>query len=156
MRPKGKDTMTRMRKVNLVLTFALPLSLGASGAIADHNIPDATIAFEATDVGYIVRVEWGEGTLTMRDGTTHRFSVKGAEVLGAGVAKISASGEVHHLKNLSDFNGNFTHIDAGFSVIKGKKVSIMSNEAGVTIHLTAHQEGLQLSTGAGGLIFKLK
>ena len=41
-------------------------------------------------------------------------------------------------------------------VIEGKKVSIMQNAKGVTIHLTAHQEGLQLSAGAGGLDFQIK
>ena len=148
--------MSRIMKTILGLVLAVPFLVVASSAYADHNTPDATIAFEATDVGYLIRIEWGKGTLTLRDGTTHRFSVEGASVLGAGIAKISASGEVHHLKNLSDFSGNFTHVDAGIAVIEGKKISVMSNERGVSIHLTAHQEGLQLSLGAGGMTFKLK
>ncbi len=84
------------------------------------------------------------------------FSVKGGSVLGAGVAAISATGKVFTLKKPEDFNGTYTHADAGVSVIEGKKVSIMQNAKGVTIHLTAHQEGLQLSAGAGGLDFQIK
>jgi hypothetical protein len=32
----------------------------------------------------------------------------------------------------------------------------MQNEKGVTIHLSAHEEGLELGLGAGGLTFQLK
>jgi hypothetical protein len=82
--------------------------------------------------------------------------MKGGTVLGAGAAAITGTGKVFNLKDRQDFNGNYAHADAGIAVIKGKKVSVMQNEKGVTIHLSAHEEGLELGLGAGGLTFQLK
>jgi hypothetical protein len=139
----------------LVLALAVPLFAAAGASYAEEK-PDATLTFKATDLGYLFRVEWGNGRLSFPDGTHRQISVKGGTVLGAGVSVISATGKVFNLKNLEDFNGSYTHADAGIAVIEGKKVSIMQNAKGVTIHLVAHQEGLQLSLGVGGMEFELK
>ena len=147
--------MPKFFRAFLFLALALPL-FAAAGASYGEEKPDATLTFKAKDFGYLFRVEWGNGRLSFPDGTHLEFSVKGGTVLGAGVSSISATGKVFNLKNPEDFNGTYTHADAGFSLIEGKKVSIMQNAKGVTIHLTAHQEGLQLSTGAGGLDFQIK
>ena len=134
--------------VALVLAAALP--------VTEVLAADATIKFEATNVGIGVRIEWGEGTLTLEDGSTHTFSVEGLKLVGVGYAKVAAQGEVSNLKNLKDFNGTYSMAGASGAVVSGKSYSIMANEAGVEIKLKADQDGVQLSAGGGGLTFKLK
>ena len=138
------------------LVLALPFFFAPSLAIAAEDKPDATLTFKATDFGFMFRVEWGQGRLSLADGSHRAFSVKGGAVLGAGVAELTATGKVYNLKKLEDFNGNYTRAEAGITVIEGKKVAIMKNGNGVSIHMVAHQEGVQLSLGAGGLDFQLK
>ena len=147
--------MSKFSRVLMFLAFTLPL-FAVAGASYGQDKPDATFTFHAKDVGFLFRVEWGDGRLSFPDGSHHNFSMKGASVAGAGAVTITGTGKVFNLKKREDFNGNYAHADAGIAVIEGKKVSVMQNENGVTIHLTAHQEGLQLSLGAGGLTFQLK
>ncbi len=139
----------------MFLALAFPLFVAAGASYAEDK-PDATLTFKAKDLGFLFRVEWGDGRLSFADGSHHQFTMKGGTVLGAGAAEISGTGKVFNLKKREDFNGNYTHADAGIAVIEGKKVSVMQNEKGVVIHMTGHQEGLQLSIGAGGLTFQLK
>jgi len=147
--------MQNIYRLFLIVALAVPL-FAATGPAQTEEKPDATLTFKAKDLGYLFRVEWGNGRLSMPEGHHYNFTVKGGTVLGAGVAVITASGKVYNLKKLDDFSGAYSHADAGISVIEGKKVSILKNAKGVEIHLTAHQEGLQLSAGVGGLDFQIK
>ena len=147
--------MSKIYRLLLILALAAPL-FAVTGLVQAEEKPDATLTFKAKDFGYLFRVEWGNGRLSMPDGHHYNFSVKGGTVLGAGVAVVTASGKIFNLKKLEDFNGTYVHADAGISVIVGKKVSIMKNDKGVEIHLTAHQQGLQLSAGVGGLALEIQ
>ena len=137
----------------MALTVCLALS-SFSTVAADEA--DGTIKFEAQNVGIGVNINWGAGTLTLKDGSTHSFSIEGLQLVGIGYAKLSAHGDVSKLNKLEDFNGTYTAAGAGAALVKGKSIAIMANSAGVELRLETDQEGVQLSAGAGGLTFKLK
>ena len=100
--------------------------------------------------------EWGHGTLTMYDGTTHDFKVSGLSVVDVGVSSIEASGEVYHLVEAKDLEGSFLSGEAGGALIGGGSASAMRNEQGVVMKLKSTQEGVKLTLAGKGLTVALK
>ncbi len=76
--------------------------------------------------------------------------------MDAGVADISATGEVYNLKHLSDFGGKYTAASAGIAVGEGTGASYLKNEHGVVIKLLESSEGLQVKLAAQGVTIRLK
>ena len=56
-----------------------------------------TVEIESKAVALGIGFQWGGGTLTMYDGSTHKFKLKGLSVLDVGVSSVTASGEVFKL-----------------------------------------------------------
>ena len=69
---------------------------------------------------------------------------------------INASGDVYHVQDLKDFDGNYTTVSAGLTVVGGGSVAILRNEHGVVIKLHATTEGLRFNLAAEGVDIKLK
>jgi hypothetical protein len=100
--------------------------------------------------------EWGHGTLTMYDGTTHDFKVSGLSVVDVGVSSIEATGEVYHLVEAKDLEGSFLSGEAGGAFIEGGSASAMKNEQGVVMKLKSTQKGIKLTLAGKGLTITLK
>jgi hypothetical protein len=132
------------------------VALGLAGGSALAADPDATVKFESKEGGWLVRVEWGDGLLTLADGSEHAFTIESVKLLGAGAAEVTATGEVYNLKSLEDFTGDYAIAEAGITVLKGGSKEILKNGAGVEMHLTTHEEGIELDIGAGGFEIALK
>jgi hypothetical protein len=117
--------------------------------------PDGTLDLTggsfAVGVGYV----WGNGAL-MYEGAKHEFKLSGVSIVDVGGAHITATGDVYHLQNLEDFNGNYTTVSAGLTVAGGGSVAILRNEHGVVIKLHATTEGLRFNLAAEGVGIKLK
>jgi hypothetical protein len=117
--------------------------------------PDATLDLTggsfAVGVGYV----WGDGALRY-EGTKHEFRLSGVSVIDVGGAHITASGDVYHLQNLKDFNGNYTTVSVGLTVAGGGSVAVLRNEHGVVIKLRATTAGLRFNLAAQGVNIKLK
>ncbi len=117
--------------------------------------PDGTLDLTggsfAVGVGYV----WGNGAL-MYEGAKHEFKLSGVSIVDVGGAHITATGNVYHLQNLEDFNGNYTTVSAGLTVAGGGSVAILRNEHGVVIKLHATTEGLRFNLAAEGVGIKLK
>ncbi len=62
--------------------------------------------------------------------------------------KISATGKVYNLNNLSDFSGTYHGISRGLTLIEGKMHAKLTNGNGVTMYLAGETEGLASSMGA--------
>ena len=114
-----------------------------------------TIKLETTSVALGIGVEWGHGTLTLDDGTTHKVEIKGLSVIDVGVSKIEASGEVFNLVELTDLNGTFFAGQAGIAMGPGRSATAMKNANGVVIQLKSTQKGVKLTLAPEGLSIKV-
>jgi hypothetical protein len=143
-----------MKRFLGVLTIAA-LSMALTSARAEDKKPDATIKLSGGSVAAGVGLSWGSGTLTYK-GKTHPIDVKGLSVGDVGATKITASGKVYHLKDLKDFDGNYTAVGAGAAVAGGGSVTTMRNQNGVTVDLVSTTKGVNVAIGGGGVDMKLK
>lgn len=114
-----------------------------------------TVKLESTSVAIGIGVEWGHGTLTMYDGTTHEFKVTGLSVLDLGISQISATGEVFNLVEAKDLNGIFIAGEAGGAIGGGMSAKAMKNSNGVVMQLKSTQMGVKLTLAPEGLQLNL-
>jgi hypothetical protein len=114
-----------------------------------------TIKLESTSVALGIGVEWGHGTLTLHDGTTHKIKINGLSVIDLGISKIKATGEVFNLVELKDLDGTFFAGEAGIAVGVGGSATAMKNGNGVVMQLKSTQEGIKLTLAPEGLSIKL-
>ena len=139
-------------KTNLInSTFAgitLLLIAGcASTTQAPSTPPSATVSIREWSAAYYAQAESGKGTLYY-NGRSHHFTISGAGVGGSGVQKVSATGKVYNLNNLSSFSGTYHGISSGLTLIEGKMHAKLTNQNGVVMYLAGETEGLASSLGA--------
>jgi hypothetical protein len=139
-----KQTLTRLVLVVSLLWGAIP------AAAQDKAQPVGRIAMEGTSVAVGVGVDWGDGTLRFQ-GQNYKFSISGLSLLDVGIAKISAVGEVYHLRQPSDLAGTYVAGEAGFALAGGADLMTLRNQNGVVITLSAVEEGAKLALGPAGL-----
>jgi hypothetical protein len=144
-----------MKNFGRFMAIAL-LGVAVSMAVAaDEKKPDATVRLSGGSIAAGIGFSWGSGTLTYK-GKEHEISVKGISAGDVGATKVEASGKVYNLKDLKDFEGNYTGVGAGATVAGGGSVVTMRNQNGVTIDLTATTQGVKVALGGGGVEMKLK
>lgn len=141
--------------INLAVAVMLLFTVASVAAQPQEPYPIGEITIEATQVAAGIGWTWGGGTLKFR-GKTYQFDVSGLNVAAAGIAKLSAKGDVYNLKEASDLAGNYVTAGAGVAVIKGKAGLVMRNANGVVINLLSNQTGVQLSLGTDGLAITMK
>jgi hypothetical protein len=105
----------------------------------------------AAGVGY----SWGSGVLAYQ-GKEYPFSVSGISAGDIGIASVELSGNVSNLKNLDDFNGNYTALTAGATLAGGAGAVAMRNQNGVVMNLIAMTRGLSFDLGVDGVKVQLK
>ena len=137
------------RSITMVVAIAGVMLLPANGLAREH-VPDGTVKLHGKSVSAGVGVSWGKGTLRYK-GKTHTFDVQGLSVGGVGASEIDATGEVYHLKSLSDFAGTYAAVEAGATVGGGREVAAMKNANGVEMRLRATTRGVELKVGPEGL-----
>jgi hypothetical protein len=138
-------------KTNLInSTFAsvtLLLIAGcASMTQAPSTPPSATVRIREWSAAYYGSAAAGKGTLYYH-GRSHRFTISGAGVGGMGGQKISATGKVYNLNNLSDFSGTYRGVSRGLTLIEGKMHAKLTNGNGVDMYLAGETEGVASSMG---------
>ena len=156
--------LTSMPVCATLSAAALVFAMLSPAAAAEKDCPEGdlpvsgTIEGRATTVGYIVGVRWGEGTLTLNDGSPHKFTGSGVKLLETGVAKVTFKGNVYNLEKLEDFEGDYAAVSGGLTVIKGiAGGAVLNNDNCVYIHVDMESEGVRLSAPApGGVLFKLE
>jgi len=139
----------------IAVVFVGALSKTATGAEQKPTeAPSATIHLEEWHVMAMLGGDWGHGTLGY-NGKTYKFKATGMGAGGVGVQKISATGEVYHLKDIADFPGKYSELRAGIDVGKGAGGYYIRNDKGVVIKLKTHDEGVALSVGVEGMTFQM-
>jgi hypothetical protein len=129
------------------------LFLAPIGHVAEK--PDATVKMTGKSVAAGVGFSWGSGVLTYQ-GKEYPFSVSGLSAGNIGVSGAEVSGEVFNLKNITDFNGNYTSAGAGATVAGGGGGMTMTNQNGVVMNVAATTRGLSFKLGVDGVKIQLK
>lgn len=143
-----------MKRIVGFLTMAA-LSVALTSALAEEKTPDATVSLSGGSLAAGIGFSWGSGTLSYK-GKDYPLDVKGLSVGDVGATKISASGKVYSLKDLKDFDGNYTAVGAGATVGGGGSVTTMRNQNGVTVDLVTTTQGVKFAIGGGGVDMKVK
>ena len=135
--------------INSALTgiTILLLAACASTTKAPSAPPSATVSIREWSAAYYGSVAKGKGTLYY-NGQGHHFTISGLGAGGAGGQKISATGKVYNLNNLSDFSGSYRGVSRGLTLIEGKMHAKLTNGNGVVMYLAGQTEGLASSLGA--------
>ena len=125
----------------------LLLTACASMTTAPSTPPAATVRIREWSAAYYGSAAAGKGTLYY-NGQRHHFTISGLGAGGMGAQKISATGKVYNLNNLSQFSGTYRGISRGLTLIEGKMHAKLTNGNGVVMYLAAETEGLASSMGA--------
>jgi hypothetical protein len=145
-----------MHKVMFALAAVGCLALTSHVAwAADKEKPDATVKLTSGSVAVGVGYSWGSGVLIYK-GKKHPFTIDGVSVGDVGASKATTSGNVYHLKSLTDFEGNYTAASAGATLGGGGSATTMKNQNGVVINLTSTTRGLKLKLAAEGVKIAFK
>lgn len=123
----------------------------------DPGAPSGRVQISQTQASFIGNVAWGSGTLYFNNRRIP-FRIRGLGVGGLGVSRMTASGEVYGLRNLSDFAGVYGQLRAGLVAGEAQlRGGIwMQNSSGVRINLRPQREGLALQLGADGMQVELR
>jgi hypothetical protein len=136
--------------VELLYVESISISVEAAPEVS------GTLEMQFKAVALGVGFEWGEGTLTMYDGSVHEFKVKGMTLLDVGMSAVKAEGEVYRLVEAKDLEGTYLTGQAGAALVGGGSAMAMKNGNGVIVKLKASQEGARLTLAAEGLRIELK
>ena len=120
-----------------------------------EDVPDATLKLSGGSVAAGIGYTWGGGTLTY-EGKTYEVEVSGLSVADVGATKIEANGSVFHLKNLEDFDGNYTAATTAMTIAGGGSATVMENQNGVIVKIVATTQGLKFAFAASGVSMKIK
>jgi hypothetical protein len=142
--------MVKWNRKLIGLIVLLTCVLLAATAVAKDVQPSGTVSIELTSVAVGIGGEWGHGVLTFQ-GKEYKFKMNGFSVVDVGFSKISATGHVYHLKNVSDFAGTFSAAEAGIAIGAGAGASTMKNQNGVVMNLTSKKSGIKFKLAAEGV-----
>jgi hypothetical protein len=151
-----KNKEERKMRYNLLRVVAVGTLLVLIGTTPSFPAePDGTLKITGTSVAAGVGYSWGSGVLTYK-GKEYPFTITGISAGDIGIASVELSGSVSNLKNLNDFNGNYTSVSAGATVAGGAGAAAMRNQNGVVINLVATTRGLNFNLGIDGVKIQLK
>jgi hypothetical protein len=145
--------MNNIKKMGLLL-LVLVVITGFTQA-AKEGKPNATLRLSGKSLAAGVGFSWGKGTLTYK-GKDYPVSVKGLSLGKVGISSVTAAGEVYNLKNLHDFDGNYTAAGAGLTLAGGGSAIAMKNQNGVRVVLGATTRGVDVTIGGAGVDMAIK
>jgi hypothetical protein len=144
-----------MKRTLIGLAIIGAMLLIAPVGRAAEEKPDATVKMTGKSLSAGVGYSWGSGTLTYQ-GKEYPFSISGLSAGNIGAGSAELSGQVFNLKNLEDFNGNYTSVGAGATVAGGGGGMAMKNQNGVTMNVAGTTRGLTFKLGVDGMKVQLK
>jgi hypothetical protein len=151
-RSKGRQEKMYRKTQGLAI---LGMMLLLAQAVHAAETPDAKVRITGKSVAAGVGFSWGSGVLTYQ-GKDYPFSVSGLSAGNIGVSGATLSGEVFNLKNIDDFNGNYTSAGAGATVAGGGGAMTMKNQNGVVMNVVGTTKGLSFKLGVDGMKVELK
>src|SRR5262245_15955724 len=149
--PRLKDSLRTMRVLATIAVVGV--LLGVSQAAAEP--PDGSIMLSGGSMAVGVGITWANGTLYFQ-GKTYAVEASGLSVADLGATHLKATGMIYNLKNLGEFDGNYTAVVAGATVGRGASAGTMTNQNGVRINLVSTTAGLKFTLAAAGVSLKIK
>ncbi len=137
-----------MRRAILAVIVGAFILAGPVAAAQKPLSPVGQITFEATSVGVGATMSWGKGWLTFK-GKSYPILVQGLGVVGLGLSKVKARGQVYNLKKPADIAGDYAEAGAGIALVGGVKGFLAKSQKGVVLDLTAEQTGVSFNIGGG-------
>ncbi|HWA61042.1 MAG TPA: EipA family protein [Caulobacteraceae bacterium] len=147
--------MVHSLSLRMLAGLAAAGALVAVPAVAQDSRPDGHISFHGGSVAFVAGVSWGGGTLDFH-GRHYPLKVRGLSVGDIGASGFSASGEVYHLRRISDINGTYAAAEAEATAGAGGGGITMRNDKGVVINARSTRQGLQLTLAPKGVEVRLK
>jgi hypothetical protein len=146
-----------MRKLLLAVAAAAAVIL--SGAASAQTPPrlSGNIAFSTKSVGFIVGVEWGSGTVTLRGGSVVHLRVRTLKAGMIGLEAVQAAGRVYNLdpRRPGDIAGTYASIGGGITIGGGVGAQRMKNEKGVIIEIDETAQGIAAKIAGAGVAIEL-
>lgn len=140
--------MKNIRKITGFVVLAATLLAGGLALASDAKKPSGTVSVDETQFALILGGTRGGGTLTFH-GKQYPFKVSGITAgANVGISKMSASGEVYDLEDISKFPGTYTKLDVSITLGGGVGGLRLKNENGVIMRLESRTKGLQLNVGS--------
>ncbi len=149
--------MNNVRKIAILL-LVVAVTTGFTRAATQQSGPDATLRLSGGSFAVGIGFSWGSGTLTYK-GKDYPVKVNGLSLGKVGVTGVSANGEVFNLKHLQDFNGHYSYGGAGMrgvTLASGRTGTVMTNQAGVIVRISATQKGVDVNATGGGVDMQIK
>ena len=142
-----------MRKIVALAALAL-LAFAGSAAAQGQPAPgplQGNIAFNTKSVGFILGVEWGSGTVTLRNRQVVHLRVRTLKAGMIGLEAVSATGRVYMLnpRRPQDLAGTYAAIGGGIGAQR------MKNEKGVIIDIEETSAGLAAKVAAAGIVIDI-
>jgi hypothetical protein len=142
----------------MVCLLVLGLLVGGMWSVAmgqeDPSL-SGSITVTATSAAVGIGWSWGSGTLTLLDGSEHKFKVSGLDVVAVGFKQATGVGKVYNMKKLEDFEGQYVKGAAAVTVGGGVGATSLRNDKGVVINITSVGEGVDFRLAASGVEVKL-
>jgi hypothetical protein len=149
--------MPRMARKMVCLLVLVLIAGGMWSVAVAQEVSDlsGTVTVTATSIAAGIGRSWGSGTLTLLDGSEHRFKVSGLDVVAVGIKQATGVGNVYNLKKLEDFEGQYVKAAAGIAVGGGAGATSLRNDKGVVINLTSVGQGIDFRLAMSGMEVKL-
>ena len=119
---------------------------------------DGTVKITRRTVAEGIGLSWGEGVLTYK-GKDYPFNFDARGRLREVDPRMTAqelSGRVFNLKNLEDFNGNYTIVEGMEAAGAGGTRATLKNQKGVIVNLVSTIEGRKFTLGREGMDIEIK
>ena len=113
--------MSNTKNMLAILLITLFFIGSAAAGTEKEMTPSGTIHFEEWQVMAILGGDWGHGTLGY-NGKVYKFKITGMGAGGLGAQKISATGDVYNLKDISDFPGGYSELRGGIAAERASVV----------------------------------
>lgn len=146
----------RTTLVGLLVGIVAALSVPSAVHPAARKVRSGTITLNTTSAGFILGIEWGSGTLRLRNGRTYRLSVRTLKAGVIGVESITAHGTVYNLRRPSDIQGKYISGGAGITVGGGVGIQVLENSKHVIIELRETAQGIAAKIAASGVDIQLR
>ena len=147
--------MSKFRTVSRLALLFLVMGMASNAVPAQKATPSGKVSMESTSIAAGVGVSWGDGKLSFK-GKDYPFSLEGLSLVDWGISKVSATGDVYNLTDVSKFGGTYVAAEAGLTLAGGMGGMVLRNQNGVIIHLRSVSQGAQLQLGTSGLVIKPK
>jgi hypothetical protein len=147
--------MSKLRTVSRFALFLFVAAFATTAISGEARKPSGRVTMESKSVAAGIGVSWGDGTLTFK-GKQYPFTIDGLSVVDWGISRVSATGDVYNLTDVSKFAGTYVAAEAGFTLAGGMGGITMRNTEGVIINVRSTSRGASLTLGPAGLKISMK